>query len=349
MVARLTRGVLNETSYYDDLILIVERKSGKTIQTLPSPPNTTHGIFSPDNNYFAIGEYISISIYYLSSGTLIKKLDNFENSGPVQSLIFSNDSTKIALGYYDKHIIVRDIASGNYLHDLLGHYHNPNLCFSKNDEQLAYATSEKTNYYCKPTCLKIYNLASKSSQSISGFKKLGSFCFSPDGKYVAAADYNGVIGIWDFELAEFIRLLTTENKFSSILSLKYTPDSSLLIANQDYHMDAYSIDFWHIVSGVCIKRIPVPSTIRISQDDQQIITQSGSDTMMNINFSYQKFNYLQNLSAPQAIVFKYCTEALLNNKKIILSKESMKFSNALPKKIRKHFDRYLTSSWCSLI
>ena len=178
---------------------------------------------------------------------------------------------------------------------------------------------------------------------------LQSFCFSSDNKHIATGNENGDIKIWNYKLESCIKEFPTRWVKGPILSLCYILNDTILIAEQKIRNGSFSIDFWN-AEGVCIKKIPISDKICISHDGQHIVTKYNFDTITTIDFDSfnPKFNCLQYLSAPQAVVFKHCVKAMRNNKKITLSEKSMKLYNELPEEIRKHFDKHPTSSWCSL-
>ena len=329
------------------LIKIIKRREpSNPIKILFSDSLPTIGVFPPFGNYFALGtENGAILIYNLESGECVQNL--IGHASLITSLAFSHDCFKIAAGFVDSNIRMWDVKTGKYLNSFEGRLTENPICFSNYNNQFAIATRNQLTH--EPNCLKVYNLQTDTIQSFVRNDTLQSFCFSPDDKYIATGDKNGTITIWDFNSQKCIKTFNNFGK-GAIVSLRYIWTGKLLIAEQNYN-GFLTLDYWHVESGKCIKRVPVPHKSRISSNGRLLVTQFNNDNLVIAEFYNLEMNnnFLYSATASQALVFKHCAEAMLNNRKIILSEESIKLYNELPKKIRKHFDRYLTSSRCSLI
>ncbi len=222
------------------LIRICEVATGECIIELPREDriSPTEIVFSPNREYLAVGGY---SRY----------------SNPEKNLYCCTEVWK--LRKYEKEIGTTDlpIRVGLYVGT------NP-LAFSPDNRLLAFASPdgepEPYNKNGYPVINGKWVLASnkvvlfelesgKHLTTLSGMEDIGSICFSPCGKQIAACDYNGQTRVWEVPAdtsADDSHKWKLQNTYQKpnekgLQSISYTAESDLFASFYHFKDDTFSV------------------------------------------------------------------------------------------------------------
>ena len=231
--------------------------------TIPTDLVTEQRIaYHPDGKQLAACDGNQLKVYDPASGELLMTLLGHEQD--VISVTFSTDGKYIATGSSDTTVRIWDASSGNLLHTLEGHtVEVGGLAFSPEGSLLLSSSEDGT--------LIIWNVETgERLRSVPEFT-LYKVSFSPDGKRVAAATFNG-LQVWSYT-PDSAELITFEES-QAILTI---PDGSYGIFSPDgKHLAAVSFG---IASGNAIK-------VWDAATGQELLTLIGhTDWIMGLAFS----------------------------------------------------------------
>ncbi|QLE56225.1 serine/threonine protein kinase [Nostoc sp. TCL26-01] len=158
-----------------------------------------------------------------------------QKEGGVFSIVFSPNGRILASGSADKTIKIWNLATGQVIRTLNGHFKGViSVAFSPDGKTLASGSSDKT--------IKIWNLATgQVTRTLNGHLFLvPSVAFSPDGRTLASGGFYKTIKIWNIATGKEI---TTLNGHSSLVwKVAFSPDGKTLASGGE---DA-TIKIWRL-------------------------------------------------------------------------------------------------------
>ena len=175
----------------DSTALLIELASGKVVKELKGHSQVVIAFdFSPDGKYLATaGGDRHLLLWDAATGDLVEDLGYHRNL--IFDLEFNSTGDKIVTASWDASIIVWDLKKRKY--DYLDLNNQSAYCvgFTPNDLYLV-AGNLKTNF-------NFYEVdALESFRDLKGHTNVvGEFDFSPDGKSIATASWDGKVKVWD--------------------------------------------------------------------------------------------------------------------------------------------------------
>lgn len=179
---------------------------------------------SNDGKYIAFST-TNINLIVLKSDELNKSFINFNNYNDVVSAICFLNTEYIASAFKDGVVKIFYIPDNECKNTIKLHSDEiTKIAIDNNGEFLTSSSFDKT--------LKAYNLKDLTEKVFNGHtKKIMTFDFSLDGKYIASAGDEKTIKIWDFNTG--ICLQTLSNHRDTVLSLAYLDNNKIISGSQD--------------------------------------------------------------------------------------------------------------------
>jgi WD40 repeat protein len=144
----------------------------------------------------------------------------------LSAIAVNASGTEMALGTPSGSIVVVSLRDGSFR---LMHGHTADVesvAFSPDGRSLVSVSSDKT--------ARIWDLPSRRCQRVLDHpEKLHSVAFRPDGRAFATAGDNGMVRVWDAASAGLVA--SPSGTSCAVVSLLYSPEGSLLIANASDH------------------------------------------------------------------------------------------------------------------
>ncbi|SCO92738.1 related to RSA4-WD-repeat protein required for maturation and efficient intra-nuclear transport [Fusarium oxysporum] len=162
------------------------------------------------------------------------------HSSPVNSVMFSHDSTKMASASYDKTVRIWDAETGDCERLLEGHSGRViSVVFSHDSAKLASASHDKT--------VRIWNVKTGDcEQVLEGHSdRVNSVVFSRDSTKMASASYDKTIRIWNADTGGCERVL--EGHSESVFSVVFSYDSTM-VASASHDK---TVRIWNVKTGDC--------------------------------------------------------------------------------------------------
>ncbi|MEM1255423.1 MAG: WD40 repeat domain-containing protein, partial [Cyanobacteria bacterium P01_H01_bin.21] len=176
---------------------------------------TSLALMRDSNKLVSIGSDKNIKLWNKKEGKILFSFqihkENHRNNNPIYfgHIAVNQDETLLAIGDNTNSVTVFDIYTQNIVaccsHSEQGHQDWINaVAFNPQTPILVSVSDDNT--------LKVWDLSGKLINSISFHSThVKSVAFSPDGKYCASADRNGIIAIWNADDFSYISNITTES------------------------------------------------------------------------------------------------------------------------------------------
>ena len=165
----------------------------------------------------------------------------------VNTLAYRSDGTLLASAGYDETIRFWQLEKNSFTYTLEGHTDLIALVvFSPDGEILASGSDDST--------IKLWNV--KEGRLISTLeghtKRVVALAFYPDGKTLASSSIDGIINLWNVEQGNLISSIEIESDGSSITSLAYSQDGTVLAA-----ISGKILRFWNTADYRLLRSIEV--------------------------------------------------------------------------------------------
>ncbi|EHK46065.1 hypothetical protein TRIATDRAFT_220064 [Trichoderma atroviride IMI 206040] len=233
---------------FDEIIKILDIKTGAFVMTLENGPRHKSMVFSPDGKQLIssnkLWESGRFRIWDLATGMRLRTKDYYRD---VRKPAFSESKAT------DPGIIyILDAATDKCLQRFRDHPVTEQLALSPDGSQLAMAPKHKyTTVRDVKTGASLFTFLSYTAASISPI-------FSPDGAELAVVGYFENINIWDLTPGSFV-----DPEKDIIWSLAFSPDNTrfALITNCVELLGAFTIEIWDPVEGKCQQQLQVGKSI----------------------------------------------------------------------------------------
>lgn len=147
------------------------------------------------------------------------ELNKLIHDGPVYSVSFSPDGSKLATASCDNTARIWDVETGMELHRLTQENCVRSISFSPDGSKLATGSDDST--------ARIWDVANwKELQKFTDGDMIVSVSFSPDGSKLATGAFNYFVCIWDAESGAKLKKLTYDK--TKITSASFSPDGNIL-------------------------------------------------------------------------------------------------------------------------
>jgi WD40 repeat protein len=211
-------------------------QTGKIIRSVslrkPSNPANTVA-WSPDGKTIAVGDGRNgnVTLWEVKNGNSFNILSN---ESTINSLSFSSDGEKLAIGLENDQAKIWGLADEKLLQTLDGAlgYGLSSVSFSP-DSTLLVLDIEDERFEQDTNNVQIWD--TKSWKPLFSWTAKGSgivitsVSFSPDGKMVAASSYRGMLQIWDTETKELNQTIIFPGSGNQLMmTVAYSPDSQYL-------------------------------------------------------------------------------------------------------------------------
>jgi WD40 repeat protein/serine/threonine protein kinase len=210
---------------YSGTIRVWDAATGRPIRTFQG--TVTRAALSPDGRRVAFTtEVAMVEVRDVDTGEEVLA-PFFAHHGPVMSLAFSPDGTKLATGGWDQTAVIWDAVTGRRLHTLSSHGHSVGQAeFSHDGSQLVTASWDKTPM--------LWDVASgRLLRSFAGHEDtVTDAALSPDGRWLASSSLDNTIRVWDAKSGETVAVLRGHGGY--ILSVAFSPDGKWLASSSGY-------------------------------------------------------------------------------------------------------------------
>ncbi len=253
---------LVSNNYENDMIQFWDVASGERLETIKSPPDTTHHIvFSPDGRTLVnAGSDGTIRFWDVATTNPIRTLDGYAEM--FRDMAYSPNGNTLATVSSGPSLRLWDPHTGR----LKKIYFPGSISITC----IAYAPDGVT-LACGPgpteyDTVYLFNTETgEHGRVFSGYKDtIESVAFSPDGNTIACAGWDETIRLWDVRTGETIKILTGEKDI--IREIDYSPDGKMLVSTSDSE-----IRFWNINTGETVKAIP-GHTVALSPNWEKFIS-----------------------------------------------------------------------------
>lgn len=181
--------------------------------------------FSPDGRTLAMSmEDLTVSLWDVASGQMLKTLSGFETAAPVYNVWFAPDGQHLIWISRAK-VQIMDMATGRLGVEFRHEDFVMSVALSPDGQTLATAAAGTLNGQYTPF-VKLWDAASGAEiATLTREQSISSIQFSADGRMLAGASGKDMI-VWD--VARRSELATWEAHTDSIGAVTFSPDGSKL-------------------------------------------------------------------------------------------------------------------------
>ncbi|CAE7099385.1 unnamed protein product [Rhizoctonia solani] len=230
-----------------------------------------HLLLSPDSTRIvAAADGRKIHLWDVENGDMLLSL---RAKTGTRAVMFSSDSTRIAVGYDDA-LHIWDAQSGN---NILSLRTSPadQIAFSHDDSRIIYASKWGDVVYVRDANNGdlIHQMSSKGYQVCLGY--------SPDGRYIVGGNTDSIITVWDAQTGK-VMIGQLEGHRYKLTSVAFSPDGSYIITGCKGGIvctwDARQHNFVHAPrpNSTCPMTI---NCIKFSPDGTQFVSGSEDGTI----------------------------------------------------------------------
>lgn len=236
---------------------IWEAESGKQLalqRTEPvAPPYDAHVKvrsveFSPDGGSLACAsgnDKMSVELWDIRSGKLLKNFDAKKNSGWREPLAFSPDGRCLATEYARGQIAIWDIAAATPFRILAeGHFgFFEEFAYSPDGKYLAAAFNKTQPQGYDKGFIDLWDIdAGRIDKTLQwdGTAQIMGLSYSPSGKYIAAyQQMEDTVTVWDAASGKIVETLTGPVYGAPVVGAAYSPDGRYLAVASGQYIKLY--------------------------------------------------------------------------------------------------------------
>ncbi len=209
--------------------------------------------FSPDTQKLASADSEVILIWSMKSGEKLQMLCSKSCVPKFLCLAWSSDSAVLASGGEDKHVRIWDVAAGKKLKKFLAKEQVSFVAFDDTAKLLASGGGDNV--------ITVWQLSDGDGEGATVKVKhtldadcelVNSISISPNGKYLASANQDGTIVLWDMGMGREIAVYGGSNgthgsySKSSHCIIMWAPDGQSIIS-----VDSSFVKRWKVDEQVC--------------------------------------------------------------------------------------------------
>lgn len=258
----------------------------ETVVQMGHTETVTNVNFSPDGKFIVTGSVDNTAkLWDVQTGREIRTFRGHSNS--VSSVCFSPDGKYIVSGSLDNTARLWDIETGEEIRKFCGHSGAVySVEFSPDGELIATGSLDNT--------IRLWDMKTGVAiQSFGGVHRrfslirmfvpegINSVCFSPDGKYIAAACKDQTAKLWEVKTGRNIHIFKTIlrwHKYKAFLSVSFSPDGKFIVTGGE---DNFAW-LWDVTTGKKIRKFKghsqVVFSVDFSPDGSYILTGSPDST-----------------------------------------------------------------------
>ena len=254
---------LVSNNYKDDMIQFWDVATGERLETIKSPPDTTHHIvFSPDGRTLVnAGSDGTIRFWDVATTNPVRTLNGYAEM--FSDMAYSPDGSTLVAVSSGPSVRLWDTGTGK----LMKIYYPGSVrisCVAYAPDGVTLACGGGPDEY--DTVFLLNTKTGEHGRVFTGYNKDGaeSVAFSPDGQILASGDSYGAIHLWEVSTGETLKILDWHNDF--VRTLAFSPDGKMLVSTSDS-----GTRFWDIATGETVKDIKA-DTIVLSPDWEKFVS-----------------------------------------------------------------------------